>query len=296
MYAKGPALVHHCLLNYGAPANKKFHSIVDAIVILKDGASDPQHPNHGICKFPALMPGEKRLITKIQLLYAHNDQSNPVRFHVWASSNKLGTLDIPANVSSPLMPDQNGRLVYEPKLVHLVRLPVMHYLGFEEQIMSEARTWAGTHGAICAHRTLAKTDPLLIFLRTCRIEFDELSAEDTRIIAQADDSAYLVSEALVSRAQRLFQQVMEMIHYLPEDCAHLSLVRDGEQQQQQQQGTIMLMLQLDYVSVYPGGAWTCNEIKLPNFIYAEEECNHECACVLGLLHVMLLRLLQLLVA
>lgn len=288
MYAKGPALVHHCLLNYGAPPNKKFHTIVDAIVMdARSGTPDPQHPNASICRFPALKPGEKRLITKIQLLYVHSDRGKAMRFHLRAgsSSSLLGTFDVPANIATALQPDQNGRLIYEPKLVHLVRLPVMHYLGFEDQIMSEARTWAGTHGAICAHRTLSKTDPLLIFLRTCRTEFDELSAEDTRIIAQPDDCAYLVSEALVSRGQRLFRQVMELIDYLPENCLHLDLVSDPANDEAEK-GTLMVMLQLDYISVYPGGAWTCNEIKLPNFIYAEV-CNHAYETVPELLFVQL---------
>ena len=142
----------------------------------------------------------------------------------------------------------------------------MHYVGLEERIMSETRTWVGTTHANSTVRVFERTDPLLVFMLQHRHLFSELSADDMQI-RSTEAGTYFVKETLVQRVQQFFRsQVLPLIQYLPDDCAHLVLRAVNPPENM---GLVMIQVQVDYVSVFPNGswAWPCKEINVTSFIY-----------------------------
>jgi len=282
--------VHHTLLQYGEPAPKTAHSVVD-LVILGPAGADPRHAAAAgaaakVCVFPSAQVGThgvRRLITKIQLLYVHSDCAQTLRFRLSALGGGGGSSDVPSlphNLGVIVVPPHHAgavaagahgaRIIYEPAFVHLDKLPVMHYVGLEERIMSETRTWVGTPtaAAATAYRTFSRTDPLLVFLQRHGHLFDELSLDDRQLRSVGDECVYLVKEALVERAQRFFRtQVLPLINYLPDDCQHLTLALEGGGDDSVA-ATVALQFQVDYVSVFPSGAWAwpCKELNVTPFI------------------------------
>jgi hypothetical protein len=251
MYTKGLAAAHHCTLMWGDPPPKRLNTITDAI-LLNDGICDPRHKlddgdaGFKICLFPPSIRDERRLVTKIQLLYAHSDCKQTLRFTLHAGDKKLGRIVVPAGYAGPIAPETGARIVYEPRFVHLNKLPIMHYVGMEDRIMSQTRTWIGTAGVASEYRAFDATDPLLVFMLQHRHLFDELSADDMRISQQLN-GMYMVRETLVQRVQKFFgDQVLPLIEYLPLNCEHLTLLKEDVQET----GSCMLQLQLDYVSVF----------------------------------------------
>ena len=278
MYSKGgPAHVHHILLQYGEPPPKTAHCVVDLVVFDAQGVADPRHRTDGaakICIFPSAQVGVhglRRLLTKIQLLYLHSDCPQTMRFQLLAGDKPLGSIVVPAHYAGPIERNSHGaRTIYEPAFVHLDKLPVMHYVGLEDRIMNETRTWVGTPtvapAAAGAYRTFSRTDPLLVFMQRHAHLFEELSVDERQIrLAGDSDSIYFVKESLVSRAQRFFRtQVLPLIDYLPDDCQHLTLVAVPGAEA----APIAIQVQVDYVTVYPNGAWVwpCKEINVTPFI------------------------------
>lgn len=279
MYSKGPAVVHHCTLSWGEPPTKRLATVVDLILFSERGQADPRHsfPSLAggkdgdcfkICLLPPLARGERRLITEIRLTYAHNDCGSTVRYGLYVpaasaagtAETKLGHMAVPAGFAGTIASDTGSRLVYQAPFANLDKLPVMHYLGMEERLLSETRTWVGTAGATSAYRAFEPTDPLLVFMLKNRHMFDELSVDDIRL----QGPMYVVRETLVERVQRFFRtQVMPLIEYLPEDCEHLVLRKEGGPAPLGAQ--VALQLELDYVSVFSNTLGL--SVKVTPFVY-----------------------------
>lgn len=205
---------------------------------------------------------EKAVILKVALLYSHNEREEPVVWKVNSlfkteeeeeedgrksihpdATGKI-TIVLPGmKFKGPL--EENDRLIYEPKLVHL-DIPILPYIGMEHYILGARSTCVTQQGIAYEYQAFLDTDPFMVFLLQHKNHFDEVNAYD---IKMGGGRVYLVKRSLVKRIQQFFKNaIFPLIRYVEDPIIYFK----WNNPQIEEKGIfINAMIQVDYVVVSP---------------------------------------------
>jgi len=212
--------------------------------------------------------GEKAVILKVNILYAHNEFESAFFWNVSFQNNKEETTNshpdetqkicvvVPGYEFKGVVP-VNERLVYEPKLVHL-DIPILPFIGIENHILNARSTCITSQGIDKEYQAFNHTDPLLVFLLQHKNHFDEVNSQD---IKKAGPSIYLVKRHLTKRIQNFFKNsVCSLIKYVENPTVQFTWEYDVKQCVN---GFVSAVIQIDYVVLSPEAIrYKTNETKL----------------------------------
>lgn len=213
-----------------------------------------------------LQPGEKALITNVELLYCTNDTDRAWHFQLhgelWDGQQGGPPLSfvVPAGAKGPV--PKLDRLLYRNQAV--AKWPTfVQYLGQEHAILGAHSTCVSPDGLVnLGFQLFRESDPFLQFLRQNWSLFKGISEFDLVLLKneekKEEDPIYQVSQAAIDRATHCFKTVFAEIHYksrdtplrLTTDQAKFDLPSETKTSGASFSGVVIL-LSLDYITVAP---------------------------------------------
>ena len=263
---------------------KKIKTATDCIVFQHVNGSFEADVQHSIKDNPDvfricilnLKPEERALITKVSLLYTHNDLEDTATFDVDPLFESSPFSPLRSTAHSGSHPDEEGgrsvivvpgnyhrgvvdgeyRAVYEPMLVHL-GINILQYAGMESHIINARSSYIGPAGLMNGPGMFfLATDPLLVFLLNHKHHFKNIDPEHIRCVPSECGShggvpVYVVHKELVARVQSFFQtSIFPLLNYTNTDAIQFRWSKDGcPQVQDNTHPVIMMMMSVDYITM-----------------------------------------------
>lgn len=222
-----------------------------------------------------LKPFEKAIVTSFETMYALNDFSVPLEFHVEPmfqvhpeAMYKPDDL-IVEDDNDEKHPDETGtprfqipergrdglihpdlRCIYKPRYMDL-GFNVPAYAGMESHILDANSTCITEKGIDASFAVFANNDPFMVFVLENRNKFKDL--RDNDILASKTDGIYLVKRTFVERVQSFFRSTLfPLFHYTTNDSVRFAWktkvsVKDAACTHP----IVTILFQLEYILISP---------------------------------------------
>lgn len=208
------------------PVQRERRSVMDVICVDGiTGALDVRHANGAVLPFK-LLPGEKAVVSRIELPYCSNDTDREWRFelyNVWDAQKEPIHVVVPPRGHANGMVPRLDRLVYCNHV--LAKWPDFEvYLGQEHAILGAHSTCVTAPGvsAYEAGELFHQEDPFLVFARERWSLFPGLQAHDI-VEVSAQEPIFWISRHAVERITHYFRSCFGEVHYKSREKA-LTLV------------------------------------------------------------------------